>query len=191
METPNSTESAPPPAADPSSAVRALSLSGLQLERLSAALAGQFAVLYDVGNMLDPCLSVAGDMLSFTFREGFSKKDEDLLASGRGNELREFREHFLLATSEEMNEVVESVIPAARVAFFSAAFDTASRLTYCFFVLDWSADAEREQRLAIRAWSEQVRLHARKLRVRSSHAMEANVPLTQGYAELRRTSDRG
>ncbi len=190
METQNSPDPAPR-AAGPLPGIRVLSLSGSQMERLSAALAGQFSVLYDVGSTLDPCLSVAGDMLNFSFREGFSKKDEDLLASGRGNELREFREHFLLATSEEMNEVVESIVPAARVAFFSAAFDAASRLTYCFFVLDWNADAEREQRLAIRAWSEQVRLHARNLRARSSHAMQANVPLTQGYAELRRTSHRG
>lgn len=190
METRDSAES-DPREATPSPAVRALSLNGLQLERLSTALAGQFAVLYDVGNTLDPCLSVAGDMLNFTFRGGFTEKDEDLLATGRGDELREFREHFLLAVSEEMNEVVESTIPAARVAFFSAAFDTASRVTYCFFALDWSADAEHDQRQAIRAWSEQVRIHARKLRARSNNAMQANLPLTRGFAELRRSSHGG
>ncbi len=167
-----------------------LPLNGSQLDRLSTALASQFAVLYDVGNTVEPRLSVAGDMLTFAFKGGLSEKDENGLADGLGDELREFREHFLCAVAEEMNEVVESVIPNARVSFFSAAFDTASRCTYCFFVLDWSGDAEREQRKAIRAWSEQVRHHARKLRARSSHARKANVPIVRGFAELRRKSHR-
>lgn len=166
-------------------------LNGLHLERLSTALVNQFAVLYDVENTVDPRLGVAEGMLTFAFKGGFSEQDKNLLAAGRGDELRDFRERFLRAVAEEMNEVVESVVPTVRVTFFSAAFDTSSRLTYCFFVLDRSADAEREQREAIRAWSEQVRRHARKLRARSSHARKANAPIVRSFAELRRKSHRG
>lgn len=168
-----------------------LPLSGPQLERLSVTLANQFDILYDVENTVDPHLGVAGNVLSFAFKGGFSEKDKKQLATGHGDELRKFRERFLHAVAEEMNEVVESVIPTVRVTFFSAAFDTASRCTYCFFVLDWSTDAEREKREAIRAWSEQVRLHARKLQARSSDTREANVPVARGFAELRRKSHWG
>jgi hypothetical protein len=166
-------------------------LNGLQLERLSTALVNQFAVLYDVENTVDPRLSFTDGMLTFAFKGGFSEQDKDRLATGRGDEFREFRERFLRAVAEEMNEVVESVVPTVQVTFFSAAFDTSSHLTYCFFVLDRSVDTEREQREAIRAWSEQVRLHARKLRARSSHARKANAPIVRSFAELRRKSHRG
>lgn len=161
-----------------------------QLNRLSASLAKQFLLLNGVGPD-DPHVSFGGGVLTFAFQGGFTADDEYMLVRDPPEQFREFREHFLREVSEELNEVVEAILLATRVSFFFAAFESDSRTTSCFFVLDPVADSEREQREAILAWGEQVRRSARRLRSRTRDAREANLRLAQGLASLRRESDCG
>lgn len=158
--------------------------------RLAKALAAQFTLNYET-HPSHPRVSAGGRLLSFSFDDGLTASERSRLAAGRGEEVREFRERVLHAAGEEMAEVVEALLPALEVSHFFAAFDADSLVTNCFFVLDWRSDTVHEQREALRAWSEQVRRHARRLRARSSHTREANAPLLRGFAELRRNSHWG
>jgi uncharacterized protein YbcI len=161
-------------------------LSDRQRERLATTLADQFAVLYDV-RPVDPVVTLGGNTLSFTFQGGLTPSDESLLAGGRDTDLREFREHFLRVAADQLQAVVEALVPA-RVSFFYSAFDSDSRTTNCSFVLDFSADAEREQREAILSWSEQVRRNARDLRLRHAEIRDAHKRLTQTMRDIRTES---
>lgn len=142
-----------------------------ELDRVTSALAEQFTLLYEV-SPTDPHATFGGGMLTFAFHGGFTAMDERKLATGRAKEVGEFRERFLKGVAEELNEVVEAVIPAARVSFFFAGFDLETHTTHCFFALDPVADSERAQREAILAWSDQVRRSARSLRARTRHARD-------------------
>lgn len=161
-----------------------ISLTGEQLDRIVSALAEQFTLLYEVSPS-DPRGTFGGGVLTFAFQGGFTALDEDRLATGRTEEVREFRERFLRAVAEELNEVVEAIVVSARVSFFFAAFDVEARTTNCFFVLDPVADSEREQHEAILAWSEQARRSARGLRTRTRHTRKATRHLVRGLAAAR------
>lgn len=167
-----------------------LSATAEQLDRVAGALAEQFTLLYEVSPS-DPYATFGGGVLTFAFQGGFTALDESRIATGRTKEVREFRERFLRAVAEELNEVVEANIDSARVSFFFAAFDVEARTTNCFFVLDPVADSEREQHEAILAWSEQVRRSARGLRTRTRHARNATRHIARGFTALRGESDRG
>jgi hypothetical protein len=167
---------------------RGVSVTGQELDCVASALAEQFALLYEV-SPAGPYATFGGGMLTFAFHGGFTELDEHRLATGRAEEVRKFRERFLRGVAEELNEVVEAMIPAVRVCFFFAGFDVAAGTTSCFFVLDPVADSERAQREAILAWSDQVRRNSRGLRLRTRHARDATRRLAQGFPAPRRESD--
>jgi len=156
-----------------------VSVSERELDRITSALAEQFALLYEV-SPADPYTTYGGGMLTFAFQGGFTELDKRRLATGRAKEVRAFRERFLRGVSEELSEVVEAIVPTARVGFFFAGFDVAGGTTNCFFVLDPVADSERAEREAILAWSDQVRRSARGLRARTRHARDATLRIAQG-----------
>lgn len=135
-----------------------------RLGDLVAGLTDQLALLYGV-RPGDPRADLNGNVLAFAFQGGLSGSDELLLEAGRDRQVREFHEHFLHAASEQLAAIVSSVT-GAPVAFFFAAFDSDSRTTNCFFVLEARADPQLEQRQAIRNWSAQVQRNARDLRLR-------------------------
>ncbi len=164
---------------------RSVSVTAQELDRVASALAEQFALLYEVSPS-DPYAIFGGGMLTFAFRGGFTALDEHRLATGRAKDVREFRERFLRGVAEELNEVVEAIVPAVRVSFFFAGFDTAAGTTNCFFVLDPAADSERAQREAILAWSDQVRRSARGLRARTRHARDATLRIARSFPAPRR-----
>lgn len=153
------------------------------LDRLSRSLADQFAALYDIGPA-DPRVSREGSILTFAFAGGLSASDELLLEVGRGEQLREFREHFLRAISGQLSEVVEALTGAA-VRHFFPAFELPTRTTSCFFVLDEHVRDEAEQRRALLNWSEQVRRNARDLRQRHRAAREAHARLRDVLHDVR------
>jgi hypothetical protein len=167
-----------------------ISVPAEQLDRIVSALAEQFTLLYEA-NPTDPYATFGGGVLTFAFQGGFTVLDKSRLATGRAEEVRDFRERFLQAVAEELNEVVEANVSSTRVSFFFAAFDVAARTTNCFFVLDPVADSEREQHEAILAWSEQVRRSARGLRTRTRHARKATLHIARGFTALPRESDFG
>lgn len=169
---------------------RGVSVSEQELDRVTGALAEQFALLYEV-SPTDPYATFGGGMLTFAFQGGFTALDEHRLATGRAGDVGKFRERFLRSVAEELNEVVEAVIPAARVSFFFAGFDVEARTTNCFFVLDPVADSERAQREAILAWGDQVRRSARGLRARTRHARDATRRMAGRITVVRRESDLG
>jgi hypothetical protein len=160
------------------------------LDRVASALAEQFALLYEA-SPTDPYATFGGGMLTFVFQGGFTALDEHRLATGRAKDVRKFRERFLRGVAEELNEVVEAIIPVARVSFFFAGFDVTAGTTNCFFVLDPVADSERAQREAILAWSDQVRRSARGLRARTRHARDATLRIAQSLPTPRHESDPG
>lgn len=161
-----------------------------ELDRVARVLAEQFALLYEV-NPADPYAGFGGGVLTFAFQGGFTALEKHKLATGRAKDVREFRERFLRGVAEELNEVVEAVIPAVRVNFFFAGFDVDTGTTNCFFVLDPAVDSERAQRKAILAWSDQVRRSARGLRARTRHAREATHRIVGGAAHPQHESDLG
>lgn len=158
---------------------RGVSVAEQELDRVASALAEQFTLLYEA-SPTDPYAIFGGGMLTVAFQGGFTALDEHRLATGRAADVRKFRERFLRGVAEELSEVVEAIIPAARVSFFFAGFDVAAGTTNCFFVLDPVADSERAQREAILAWSDQVRRSARGLRARTRHARDATLRIAQG-----------
>jgi uncharacterized protein YbcI len=149
---------------------------------LASTLADQIALLYEA-RPGDPRVGLNENMLTFAFEGGLTSSDECLLAAGRKREVRAFREHFLQAASTQLSEIVTS-FAGAEVTFFFAAFDPASRTTSCFFVLDSEADPQREQRRAIRNWSEQVRRNARDLRARHDQIRSEHRRLREGLHRL-------
>jgi len=165
-------------------------LSGARLEALAATLAEQLLLLYGA-RPADPRARLDGNLLTFTFHSGLSGSDELLLTSGQEEKMRQFREQFLEAASiQGLNEIVSSFVHAD-VAFFFNAFDSPSRTTSCFFVLQGSGDPRREAREAIRNWGEQVRRNARHLRARHSLIREEHRKLRVALHEARPGSDRG
>lgn len=169
---------------------RGVSVSEQELDRVASALAGQFTLLYEA-SPADPYATFGGGILTFAFQGGFTAVDEHRISTGRADDVRKFRERFLRGVSEELNEVVEAIVPAARVSFFFAGFDVAAGITNCFFVLDPAADSERAQREAILAWTDQVRRSARGLRARTRHARDATARIVQGSPAARPDSDPG
>jgi uncharacterized protein YbcI len=161
-----------------------------ELDRVARVLAEQFALLYEV-SPADPYATFGGGVLTFAFQGGFTALEEHRLATGRAKDVREFRERFLRGVAEELNEVVEAVIPVARVNFFFAGFDVETGTTNCFFILDPAADSERAQRKAILAWSDQVRRSARGLRARTRHARDTTHRIAGGFAKPQHESDLG
>jgi hypothetical protein len=169
---------------------RGVSVAEQELDRIASALAEQFALLYEA-SPADPSASFGGGVLTFAFQGGFTALDEHRLATGRANDVRKFRERFLRGVAEELSEVVEAIVPAARVNFFFAGFDVAASTTNCFFVLDPVADSERTQREGILAWSDQVRRSARGLRARTRHARDATLRIAQDSPAPQQESDPG
>ena len=178
------------PAPGSSRARDRISVSERELDRITSGLAEQFALLYEV-SPIDPYTTFGGGMLTFAFQGGFTALDEHRLATGRAKDVRKFRERFLRGVAEELNEVVEAILPAMRVSFFFAGFDAATRTTNCFFVLDPVTDSERAQREAILAWSDQARRSARGLRERTRHARDAALRIAQSFPAPRQESDPG
>jgi uncharacterized membrane protein YccC len=132
------------------------------LDRIAAALAELYYVLYEE-RPLDARASQTGNMLAFVFENGLSVADERLLGSGRDERLQEFREHFLRAADDEMSGVVHA-LTGLPVTYSFYGFDAKSRTTHGIFVLDLSSLHGSEERQAILNWSEQVRRNARRLR---------------------------
>jgi hypothetical protein len=169
---------------------RGVSVDERELDRVARALAEQFALLYEV-SPTDPYAIFGGGVLTFAFHGGFTALDEHRLATGRVKDVREFRERFLRSVAEELNEVVEAVIPTARVNFFFVGFEADAGTTNCFFVLDPALDSERAERKAILAWSDQVRRSARGLRARTRQARDATHRIVGGSTKLQHESDLG
>lgn len=158
-------------------------------ERLAGILAEQFTALYDK-RPSDPQVTVNGTNVTFTFQGGLSNTDERLLSGGRDQEVRDFRENFLRAASPRFDSIVSSLL-GGDVTFSFAAFDPGSRVTSCFFVLDYSAaDPQHEQREAILNWSEQVRRNARLLRDEHLRIIERHHVLRDALQEAHSRSDR-
>jgi uncharacterized protein YbcI len=151
---------------------------------LASTLADQVALLYEA-RPGDPRVGISENTLTFAFEGGLTTSDECLLAAGRDQEVRTFREHFLQAASATLSEIVSS-FAEAEVTFFFAAFDPASRITSCFFVLDSQADPQSEQRRAIRNWGEQVRRNARDLRIRHHQVRDEHKRLREILRRARR-----
>src|SRR4051812_30716491 len=105
---------------------RGVSVTEQELDRIASALTDQFALLYEV-SPTDPYAIFGGGMLTFAFQGGFTARDEHGLATGRAKDVGEFRERFLRGVAEELNEVGEAILPAARVSFFFAGFDVEAR----------------------------------------------------------------
>jgi hypothetical protein len=163
---------------------RSVSITAQELDRVASALAEQFALLYEV-SPTDPYATFGGGVLTFVFHGGFTALDEHRLATGRADDVRKFRERFLQGVAEELNEVVEAIVPAVRVNFFFAGFAAAAATTSCFFVLDLAADSQRAQREAILAWSDQVQRSSRGLRARTRHARDATLRIAQSFPAQR------
>lgn len=109
-----------------------------RLSRIAAGLSDQFAILYDA-KPLNPRARMAGNMLAIAFHGGLTVADEKHLEAGHFDELREFRERFLVVVADDLKSVVES-LSGGQVTFFSAAFDPVTRTTNLLFVLDLLPD---------------------------------------------------
>jgi uncharacterized protein YbcI len=171
-----------------SSGGAAQELSPEVVDRVAAALCDQILLLYEM-RPLDPQAHFDGDVLFFSYRGGLSGADEAMLETGRGEELRIFREAFFESVAPQLRDVV-SALTGTPVAFFSTAFDAASRRTHCYFTLERDPGSAQEQRRATLAWSEQVRRNARELRERHVEAREAHHRLRGMLLEAVRRSDR-
>jgi hypothetical protein len=155
------------------------------LERIAAALADLYFVLYEE-RPLDPHASLTGNMLGFVFEDGLSVADEWLLISGKDERLREFREHFLSVVSDELTGVVTD-LTGLPVTYSFFGFDPKTRTTHSIFVLDLSALNASEERQAVLNWSEQVRRNARRLREQHIATRETHRALTD---QMRAQRDR-
>jgi uncharacterized protein YbcI len=162
--------------------------NGSRLDDLVAGLSDQLTLLYGV-RPGDPRADLNGNVLAFTFEGGLSGSDELLLEAGHDQRVREFHEHFLQAASEQLAGIVSS-FTGASVAFFFAAFNPGSRTTNCFFMLEAQADAQLEQREAIRNWSEQVQRNARDLRARHAAMRAEHKRLREALEQTERASAR-
>jgi hypothetical protein len=149
-------------AASPKKPIQDARLGDDALDRIAAALAELYYVLYEE-RPLDARASQTGNMLAFVFENGLSVADERLLHGGRDERLQEFREHFLRAADAEMAGVVHA-LTGLPVTYSFYGFDAKTRTTHGIFILELSTLHGSEERQAVLNWSEQVRRNARRLR---------------------------
>jgi uncharacterized protein YbcI len=172
-------------AALPKKTVQEVRLGEDALDRIAAALADLYYVLYEE-RPLDAHASLTGNMLAFVFEDGLSVADERLLQGGRDERLLEFREHFLRAADGELAGVVNA-LTGLPVTYSFYGFDVKTRTTHAIFVLDLSTLNGSEERQAVLNWSEQVRRNARLLREQHVAARNVHRDLK---AEMRAQRDR-
>jgi hypothetical protein len=175
----------------PKKTVQDVRLGEDALERIAAALADLYYVLYEE-RALDAHASLTGNMLAFVFEDGLSVADEWLLVAGREQRLKEFREHFFSVVSDELTGVVTE-LTGLPVTYSFFGFDPKTRTSHSIFILDLSALNAAEQRKAVLNWSEQVRRNARRLREQHVAAREVHRGLTEQLRaqreELRRETE--
>jgi hypothetical protein len=163
-------------AASPEKSARGVQLGDDALDRIAAALADHYCVLYEE-RPRDARVSLTGNMLAFVFEEGLSVADELLLRTGRQERLQEFREHFLVLAGDQLIGVVAD-LTGLPVTYSFYGFDPKTRTTHSIFVLDLTPLKDAEQRQAVLNWSEQVRRNARRLRERHIATREIHRGLT-------------
>lgn len=132
------------------------------LARISTTLSDLYFNLYGE-RPVDARASLTGNMLAHVFQGGLAVSDEWLLRTGRGEQLREFRQGFFEVVSDEVVGVIGD-LTGMPVTYSFYGFDPTTRTTHSIFILDTSELGSPERRQAVLNWSEQVRRNARRLR---------------------------